>query len=813
MLELVEGPTLADRIAQGPIPLDEALPIAKQIAEALEAAHEQGIIHRDLKPANIKVRHDGTVKVLDFGLAKASRGAGASASADLVAVADDHESRRMTQRGVILGTAAYMSPEQAKGRPSTSERDIWAFGCVLYEMLTGRRAFPGEDVTDTLAAVIRAEPEWNLLPREVSPTLLVYLRRSLQKDPKQRVGDVHDLRLALEGAFELPAPHVPNVATASVASQSPGWRRTLPIALGVLVVGSIVAGVVVWNLVAPQLPRPVARFDYHLPEGQQFANTNRPILAFSADGSQFVYNTPSGLYLRSLADVEARLILGTGPGAASTPFLSPDGQWVGYLTNAGLTKIPVSGGAPNVLCAATYVFGASWERDNTILFGQREGIMRVSANGGTRELIIKTEEGEQVDSPQMLPGGTWVLFTLANNTAGPARWDTAQVVVQSLQSGERKVLVKGGSDARYVPTGHLVYAVGDGLFAVPFDVESVEVSGGPVSVVQGVQRVFNPANNSAGANYGVSADGSLVYVVGSPGGAEQRTLVWADRMGREEPVKAPPRSYIYPRISPDGTRAALWANDQQNDIWTWDFAREALTRLTFDPGIDNHPVWTPDGRRLLFSSAQAGPREIFWQSADGTGSAERLTTNGEAKNRLPYDISPDGTRVVLREDAPNPTTHDLMVLSLDGEHRVQPLIQTTFDEANADLSPDGRWLAYESNESGLYEVYVRTFPDVNGGRWQISTGGGTRPLWARDGRELFYMATTGSMAALMRVPIEQQGTFTPGVPAKLFEGRYYFNNASGTGGFGRTYDVSPDGQRFLMVKEVGSEDASERPES
>jgi eukaryotic-like serine/threonine-protein kinase len=503
VMELVEGPTLADRIAQGPIPVDEALPIAKQIAEALEAAHEQGIIHRDLKPANIKVRSDGTVKVLDFGLAKALEpvsvaNLNATASPTITSPA------MMTGVGMLLGTAAYMSPEQARGKTVDKRSDIWAFGCVLYEMLTGRRAFGGEDVTETLAAVVKSEPAWDAVPDTVSPSVRTFLYRCLQKNVKQRLHDIADMRMALEGAFE-------TAGRQSVPVAQPVWQRMLPFAVTAML-AILATGLAAWFLWPSTEPPLVSRFDVVLPQGEQFRSTGRTVMAISPDGRQFVYNATGGLYLRTMGELPARLIPGTEE-LLTNPTFSPDGQSVAYFQDAQLKRIAISGGAPVVICAATNPFGVSWEADNSILFGQADGIMRVSANGGTPELAIRAEKGEQVHGPQMLPDGESVLFSVTRATS-QARWGQADIVVQSLRTGQRTMMLKGGSDARYVPTGHLIYALEDGLFAVAFDANRREVQGGPVSIVEGVRRSAAAAVNTGAANYGISSQGTLVYATG-----------------------------------------------------------------------------------------------------------------------------------------------------------------------------------------------------------------------------------------------------------------------------------------------------------
>ena len=532
VLQLIEGPTLAERIAKGPIPVEEALKIALQMAEGLEAAHEKGVIHRDLKPANIKITPEGQVKILDFGLAKALEGetppdSSLSQSPTLTAAA--------TQAGVILGTAAYMSPEQAKGNQTDTRSDTWGFGAVVYEMLTGKRAFEGEDVSDTLAAVLRAEIDWSRLPSETPASMRRLLERCLNRDLRRRLADIREARIVVEDYLE--DPSVALVHPAADAVQAPP-RRILPWVAALIL--AVITGVAGWNL-RPTEPQPVAaRFYHELPEGQAFTRTGQPLVAVSPDGGKVVYVANQQLYLRNLAEMEARPIQGTDEDP-NQPFFSPGGEWVGYysMADSQLKKISTMGGAPVTLCDAANPWGGSWGSDDTIVYGQSEGIMRVSANGGTPELVFPTEVGEQVSGPQILPGGEWVLFTLTRAT-GLTRWDEAQIVVQSLESGERQILWEGGSDARYVPTGHLVYALEDVLFALPFDLASLEVSGGPVPVVEGVRRSSNPQFNQASANYGFSALGTLIYVPGSTAATRRSILALADRSGDVEPLDVPP---------------------------------------------------------------------------------------------------------------------------------------------------------------------------------------------------------------------------------------------------------------------------------
>ena len=566
------------------------------------------------------------------------------------------------------------------------------------------------------------------------------------------------------------------------------WRRPVPIAAAAAVVAVLVTGLVGWSLWPAAEPQLVNQFAYPVPDDQTFTGTGRSVMALAPDGRSFVYNTSGGLYLRTMGELEARLIPGT-EGALVLPFFSPDGQSVGYWQAGELKRIAISGGAPVVITeGADNLNGAIWGADGTILFGQTDGIYRVPATGGTPALVIAVEDGERLDGAQLLPGGDTVLFSVMAGTS----WDDAQVVAQSLSSGERTIVLEGGSDARYLPTGHLVYALGDGLFGMAFDADSLSVTGGAVPLAQGLMR----ANGTAGANYGVSDDGTLVYVSGG-GAAAERSLVWVDRNGREEPLAAPPRNYIYPRLSPDGTRVALDVRDQELDIWIWDLARETSTRLTFDAGQDQYPVWTPDSTRVLFSSTRDGPSNVYWKAADGTGTVERLTES--ANSQWSYSLSPDGQSLVLREQQPG-TAFDLRVVSLAGDRAVETLLATEFIELNGELSPNGRWIAYQSNQSGQQEVYVRPFPNVDDGQWQISTSGGTESLWASSGRELFYRRG----AELMTVPVEAESSFTPGTPEVVFNGPYRL-------GLGRAYDVSADGQRFLMITEGGDAEGASAP--
>ena len=596
VLELIEGPTLADRIKRGPIPLDEALPIAKQIAEALETAHEAGVIHRDLKPANIKVRDDGTVKVLDFGLAKAFQPDASDVSASMSPTIS--LTAAATQMGMVIGTAAYMAPEQAKGKVVDKRVDVWAFGAVLYEMLTGQKPFVGDDVSDTLALVLKFEPEWDALPPDTPARIRQVIQTCLQKDPKQRVQDIGDVRLAMAGVFETTGGASSDAVAASPLAV---WQQPVPLVLAGLVMAAI-SGLAVWSLTRP-MPSRVVRFPIPLSANQNFTFTTSPLVAISPDGAQVVYVANGSLWLRPVDQLKAIQVPGTegGAGGARGPFFSADGQSIGFWAGNQMRKVSVSGGAPVTIAdVPNALVGASWGVDDMILYGLPNGIMQVPGTSGTPELLIPVEEDEDIHRPQMLPGGEWVLFTV--RATDQRSWDEAQIVAQSVTTGERTVLIDGGQDGRYLPTGHLVYLLNNVLFAVPFDVDSRLVTGGPVPLVDGVRDAERGA-----AQFSVSTNGSLVYVPGSAGGGDTLSLTWVGRDGAEERISAPPRAYGRPRVSPDGTRVAVDITDGGNkDIWIWDLDRETLTQLTFDEADDDHALWTPDSARVLFTSSREG---------------------------------------------------------------------------------------------------------------------------------------------------------------------------------------------------------------
>jgi serine/threonine-protein kinase len=783
VMELVEGEDLSQRIARGPIPVDEALPIAMQIAEALEAAHEQGIIHRDLKPANIKVRDDGTVKVLDFGLAKVLEPTSAAAAG--VTASPTITTPAMTQIGVILGTAAYMSPEQAKGRGADKRSDVWAFGCVLYEMLTGRRPFSGEDVSDTLAAVLRSDPDWNALPSTLPASIRSLIEGSLKKDRRDRIGDISTV------LFLLNQPHA--VSTAPLASQPSRqslWRYAVVVVVGVAIGAAAVAGM--WKL-TPSPAAPLTRFAMTLPQGQQLT-LQRQALAIAPDGTHIAYAADGRLYLRAMSELEARAIPGTDNAIA--PVFSPDSQSLVFFSviDQALRRIAVSGGVPVTICQTPVANGISWG-NNGILFGlPGTGIMRVSPNGGKPEMLVGLNVSEgNVSDPQMLPGGGALLFTIAQGAAaaGGDPWANAHIVVQSLKTGERKTLIEGGADARYVPTGHLVYALRGTLFAVPFNLTKLAVTGGAVSIVEGVRRAT--VGSVGTAHFAFSSSGSLVYLPGPASGAQQALFLF-DRKGGAEALNLPPGSYGYPRVSPDGKRLAFEMIDGRETIVAiYELSgTSSVRRLTFS-GNNRFPIWSADGQRITFQSDREGDQAVFWQSVD-SGTAQRLTKPDPGTSHVPESWSPAGDTLLFSATKGSATS----LWTLSGPDRKASLfddVRSTRLPTDAVFSPDGHWVAYQTggpgDEGTEGTTYVQPFPP-SGTKYQIARGG--RPLWSRDGKELFYVPTP---TQLMAVTVRTQPSWTVTGPVAVPRG---FGASTPT--TPRTFDILPDG-RIVGIGSIG----------
>ena len=795
VMELVEGEDLSRRIARGAIPIDEAIPIAKQIAEALEAAHEQGIIHRDLKPANIKVREDGTVKVLDFGLAKALDPA-ASSSPEVMN--SPTISLRGTEMGLIIGTAAYMAPEQARGKIVDRRADIWAFGVVLYEMLSGRRAFDGEDVSTIMASVIKEEVSWPALPANLPEPILRLLRRCLEKDPRRRLRDIGEARLTLEDptSFE-PTVTARPPATHAISAPTSLWRRALPIAATALIAG-VAASSLTWSLrpTTATAAAVVTRFPIVLPEGQVSTRQNVAVVAFSPDGTRLAYAANRQLYLRSMAEVEAKPIPGSNVDAAS-PFFSPDGQWVGFFSYSDslLRKIPIGGGSPVTLCKIDAPWSATWDGDTIFVASGTHGIMRVSANGGEPAVVVKLNPGEAADGPQVLDDGR-LLYSLTSGS-GANRWDDAQIIVQSMASSERHIVMRGGSAARYVATapapggggGHLLYAVGNSLVAVPFDATRLELRGAPVSILEPVSRSANSALQSSVAQYAVSATGTLAYLPGRSSGASlPKALALAGRDGTIQMLGLPQQSYVHPRLSPDGRQLAVGTDDGKDaNVWVYDLkSGGSLRRLTFG-GRNEYPIWTRDGRFITFQSDRDGDKAVFSQPADGSGAAQRLSRPEAGVAHRPESWSSDGK--TLSMNVVNGGNESVWTVTTDAGARPAAFADSPAVEKHSTFSPDGRWVAYMANTEGESDIYIQPFPPT-GAKYQISTGGRT-PAWSPDGKQLFFHAI--GLNRFMVVDIRAEHGLTSGVPVPLpIEDAIHPLTQ-------RNYDLTPDGKQLLIV--------------
>ena len=798
VMELVEGETLAERIKRGRLPLDEAMTIALQIAEALETAHDQGIVHRDLKPANINFTGSGKIKVLDFGLAKAlESGAGVDSSPSNPSLSlSPTLTAQMTGAGVLLGTAAYMSPEQARGDAADRRADIWAFGVVVMEMLTGQTVYAGKTMSDTLAGILAREPEWETLPDDVPPVIRNLLDRCLQKEIGDRLQAIGEARIAVAGYLADPEAARAQGATVAYAPQ-PTWRRVLPwaaLALAAIAVAAAVAG---WTRESIA-PRPeTLRLNVEMPVEDTLLTQIGSSVVISPDGKHLAYVTGNpatrSLHLRSLDQLEGRMV--SGGELAYLPFFSPDAEWIAFVTPNELKKVSVSGGTPLTIATVDFCRGATWTPDDQIIFTpeQQAPLFRIPAAGGEPEQLttLDEEKGEITHRwPHVLPNGKAVLFVSHSENA---RFAEATIEALDLETGERKVLVQGGTYPRWADSGHLLYAREGTLYAVPMDPETLEVKGSPGPVIEALTTNEGAYGT---AHYSISDTGTLVYMQGAASAAAYEA-VRVDLDGLVSPLLEDAGTYWTPAFSPDGRRLAIdiAAESGNGDIWVEDLDRGIHTRLTFDEGDDTGPVWSPDGEWIYFQSDRGNSFDIFRVAADGSEQPVRLTETDS--DQAPTAVTPDGKTLVFSQINPE-SNFDIMTMPIGGDGEPEVFLGTSFIEYGGRISPDGKWIVYGSNESGGFEVYVRPFP-TGRGEWQISTGGqrATYPTWSSDQRKIFYRTAVGMSAASVETTGE---TFRAKRPEELFEARFVDLFPS------QDYDVAPGSEYLVMFQGSNSAD-------
>ncbi len=775
VLEYVPGQTLAERIVKKPLKLQEALTIALQIAEAVAAAHEHDVIHRDLKPGNIKITEEGKVKVLDFGLAK------------VVGSEATDQQTTITEPGRVIGTPAYMSPEQARGQATDKRGDIWAFGCVLFEMLTATVPFKGETISDTLSNILQTNPDWQALPHSTPANILVLLRRCLEKNPCRRLRDIGDAGLEISETLNLPVTASTTISPATIKSRSKLWWLGIACSLVGLIVGIIAASLFLSRSTAPSLsessPAPTRRTVIRLPENQVlgiFHSTTfglrQPAFALSPDGKRLVYvahiSGTTQLCERMMNQFEVRPIMGTE--GASAPFFSPDGQSVGFFAEEKLNRISLLGGEVVNICSSIAPKGGSWGSDGMIYFTKGERLLRVPASGGEPESLGSESEIPGAGYPQVLPGNKAVLISSKSGA-----------MLYSLETGDKRILVRGGQHVRYVPTGHLIYVRAGAIEAVPFNLTTLEVAGRRIPILEGVLLDSGIGSGQSVGQLAFSEEGLLVY---APGSDIRRSIpTWLDHQGNLEPLSMPARIYGTLKLSPDGKRLAILVHELQSNVYIYDVATGTGTKLTLE-GENYYPLWTPDSRRIVFSRLRKvdGQYDLLWALADGSGKPELLHSG---PTRLaPYSWSPDGKLLAVYDYLESRDICDIFVLSLEGERILEPIIQTKYSKINPAFSPDGRWIAYSSNRDGKYQIYVRPYPTMDR-VIPISREFGEEPVWSVSGDKLFYR----NRSKWMVVSISTKPEFEAGTPEVVFEGPYV--NVTGL-----SYDVAPDGQRFLVLK-------------
>ena len=812
VMELVDGLTLGEHLTRGPLAVEAAIAAGVQIAEALEAAHEKGIVHRDLKPANIKITPDDKVKVLDFGLAKA--GAESSSSPVSASLANSPTLTAMgTQAGMILGTASYMSPEQARGMSGDHRSDVFSFGVVLYEMLTGRQPFQGETVSDVLASVLAREPDLAALSPDLAPRLSELVKRCLEKHPRRRWQAMGDVRLELEVISAQPRRVNEPAATGPLDQRAqiptPVWRRALPIAGAVALGAAIATAAFMASRPVPAAPA-ISRFVLPFPEGLQRTATSRPSLAISPDGARVAFTGSREIYVRTLSDLEPRLLnRNTSANLAATPFsvvFSPDGKSLAYWDQADekIKRIELAGGGVVTVCATTTPNGLTWSADH-IYFAGAGGIRRVAAAGGESEIVIPVGQGIFVTAPQVMDDGR-LLFSLAPPVEGASdRWTRARIVLQRPGDAAATTLVEGGSHPHYVPSGHLVYQSAGVIYARAFDPARGTV-GGATSIIEGVLRGVS-ALGAGLAWYTVSANGTLVYMPGPVGSAETEVkITWFDRAGKAEALPIPAGPYMHPRVSPDGKRIAFSRVDaSESSVWVYDLvAGGSARRLTFG-GTDRYPTWSSDSEWVIFQSNRGGDEGLYRQRAGISGTAERLTTAGKNEAHIPHSASPDGA-VLLFDQAVGGgpggagSTSTLMAYSFKDRKSSPYGGITSLNMTGATFSPDGKWVAYSTREPGQTTnlTHVQPYP-ATGAKYQISTTreDGHHETWSRNGRELFYTPGPGAFIAAMKVTTTPSFSYGPGDPAAR-----PFTNAPPSAW--RPYDVGGPGVRFLGLTVPGS---------